>query len=180
MLSLDAYWGKKNLILGDVNSGKTRMTLELLTLIIHQKREEVAVLDLAPDKTRGVGGKMEVPSCALIAYHTTTIVPPRLTGTDRDEVEALSLRNARVIEGLFSTYLKNPKKNLVINDVSLYLQKGTLGRMLEVLGPSQTAIINGYYGKALGESPFSETEKEQMDRLAKFCDRVIHLRNPNP
>jgi len=175
MLSLEEYWGKKTLILGDVNSGKTRMTLELLTLIVDQRRDEVAVLDLAPEKTRGIGGKMEVPSHALISYHTTTIIPPRLTGRDNDEVEAYGLRNAKAIEELFSTYLKNPKKTLAINDVSLYLQKGNPDRLLEVLGSSHTAIINGYYGKALGNSSFSKREKRQMDRLVKVCDQVIRL-----
>lgn len=175
MLSLEEYWGKKTLILGDVNSGKTRMTLELLTLIVDQRRDEVAVLDLAPEKTRGIGGKMEVPSHALISYHTTTIIPPRLTGRDNDEVEAYGLRNAKAIEELFSTYLKNPKKTLAINDVSLYLQKGNPDRLLEVLGSSHTAIINGYYGKALGDSSFSKREKRQMDRLVKVCDQVIRL-----
>ena len=175
MLSLEEYWGKKTLILGDVNSGKTRMTLELLTLIVDQRRDEVAVLDLAPEKTRGIGGKMEVPSHALISYHTTTIIPPRLTGRDNDEVEAYGLRNAKAIEELFSTYLKNPKKTLAINDVSLYLQKGNPDRLLEVLSSSHTAIINGYYGKALGNSSFSKREKRQMDRLVKVCDQVIRL-----
>ena len=175
MLSLEEYWGKKTLILGDVNSGKTRMTLELLTLIVDQRRDEVAVLDLAPEKTRGIGGKMEVPSHALISYHTTTIIPPRLTGRDNDEVEAYGLRNAKAIEELFSTYLKNPKKTLAINDVSLYLQKGNPDRLLEVLDSSHTAIINGYYGKALGNSSFSKREKRQMDRLVKVCDQVIRL-----
>ncbi len=175
MLSLEEYWGKKTLILGDVNSGKTRMTLEVLTLIVDQRRDEVAVLDLAPEKTRGIGGKMEVPSHALISYHTTTIIPPRLTGRDNDEVEAYGLRNAKAIEELFSTYLKNPKKTLAINDVSLYLQKGNPDRLLEVLGSSHTAIINGYYGKALGNSSFSKREKRQMDRLVKVCDQVIRL-----
>ena len=175
MLSLEEYWGKKTLILGDVNTGKTRMTLELVALIIDQKRDRVAVLDLAPEKTGGIGGKMEGPFHSLIFYYTTTIIPPRLTGRDSDEVEAYGLRNAKAIEELFSIYLKNPKKILVINDISLYLQKGNLGRLLEVLSPSHTAIINGYYGKTLGDNSFSEREKKQMDRLAKVCDRVIHL-----
>jgi hypothetical protein len=175
MLSLEEYWGKKTLILGDVNSGKTQMALELLTLTIDTKRDEVAVLDLAPEKTAGIGGKMPVPSHSLVFYYTTTIIPPRLTGRDRTEVEAFSLDNAKAIEKLFSTYLKNPKNILAINDVSLYLQKGDLSRLLKVLSPSHTVIINGYYGKSLGESSFSEREREQMNRLARACDRVIYL-----
>jgi hypothetical protein len=163
------------LILGDVNSGKTQMTLELLTLIIDHEKDEVAVLDLAPEKTSGIGGKMEVPSHPRIFYHTTKITPPRLTGKNVHEVEAYAHQNADAITELFSAYLKNPRKVLVINDVSLYLQKGDLGRLLEVLNASRTAIINGYYGKAFGDSPFSTREKDRMDQLANHCDRVIHL-----
>ncbi len=175
MVSLENHWRKRTLILGDVNSGKTQMTLELLDRVIHEKKDKVAVLDLAPEKTRGIGGKMEVPSHPRISYHTTRIIPPRLTGKNVDEVEVYALQNANAIEELFSAYLKNPRKILVINDVSLYLQKGNLGRLLDVLRMSHTAIINGYYGKALGDSAFSTREKRQMDRLAEACDRVVRL-----
>ncbi len=175
MFSLHEYWGKRTLILGDVNTGKTQMTLRFLDGFMGRKRGEVAVLDLAPEKTRGIGGKMEIPAHSGIFYYTTTIVPPRLTGRNPSEVEAYARQNARAIEELFFLYLKNPKKILVINDVSLYLQKGNLDRLQEVLAPSHTVVINGYYGKALGDSPFSEREKRQMDRLAKICDRVSRL-----
>lgn len=175
MLSLEEAWGKRTLILGDVNSGKTQMTLELLTQVIDQRKDNIAVLDLAPETTRGIGGKMEVPSHSRITYYTTTIIPPRLMGKDIEEVEAYAYQNAKAVEELFSRLLKKPREVLVINDVSLYLQKGRLDRLLEVLGTSHTAIINGYYGRAFGDSPFSLKEKEQMDHLAKHCDRVIHL-----
>ncbi|NIS70085.1 MAG: hypothetical protein GTO12_14425 [Proteobacteria bacterium] len=175
MVSLENHWRKRTLILGDVNSGKTQMTLELLDRVIHQKKDKVAVIDLAPEKTRGIGGKMEVPSHPRISYRTTRIIPPRLTGKSVDEVEVYALQNANAIEELFSAYLKTPRKILVINDVSLYLQRGDLGRLLDVLRTSHTAIINGYYGKALGDSAFSKREKRQMDRLAEACDRVVRL-----
>jgi len=175
MFSLEEYWERKSLILGDVNSGKTRMTLELLSRIIDQKRAEVAVLDLAPEQTRGIGGKMVVPSHHLISYSTTTIIAPRLAGRDTDEVEAYARRNAEAIEEVFGNYLKNPKKVVIINDVSLYLQTGTLDRLMEVLSLSHTAIINGYYGKTFGNSPLSKRERCQIDRLIKICDRVIYL-----
>ncbi len=175
MFSLEEYWERKSLILGDVKSGKTQMTLELLSRIIDQKRDEVAVLDLAPEKTRGIGGKMDVPSHPLISYWTTTIIPPRLAGRSIDEVEAYARRNAEAIEEVFASYLKNPKKILAINDVSLYLQTGSLDRLMEVLSLSHTVIINGYYGETFGNSPLSRKERCQMDRLVKVCDRVIYL-----
>jgi len=175
MRSLDEYWGMKTLILGDVNSGKTQITLALLTQIITERGAEVAVFDLAPEKTRGIGGKIGVPPHAHIFYYTTTIIPPRLKGRDNTQVDAYARQNAEAIDGLFSSYLKSPKPVLVINDVSLYLQAGDLNRLLEVLGPSHTAIVNGYYGTSLGRGSFSRREREQMDRLATACDRVIHL-----
>ncbi|MBW2121127.1 MAG: hypothetical protein JRH07_04690 [Deltaproteobacteria bacterium] len=158
-----------------MNSGKTRMTLDFVRLTVDRRSEEVAVLDLAPETTRGIGGKMVPPPHPLIAYYTTKVIPPRLTGRDEEEVESYSLRNAREIERLFSEYLKRPRGVLVINDVSLYLQGGRLERLMEVLRPSHTAVINGYYGKALGEGPLSRRERSRMDRLAALCDRVIRL-----
>jgi len=175
MVSLADHWGKRTLILGDVNSGKTELTLELLTQIIDQKEDKVAALDFAPEKTQGIGGKMEVPPHPRISYLTTRIIPPRLTGKSIDEVDAYALQNVNAIEQLFSIYLKDPKKILVINDISLYLQKGDPGRLLEVLNTAHTAIVNGYYGKTFGDSKLSVRERKQMDRLAEVCDRVIRL-----
>jgi hypothetical protein len=175
MLPREEHWGKKTLFLGDVNSGKTQRTLELLAKIIDRKSDEIAVLDLAPEKTQKIGGKIEVPSHPRVSYYTTKITPPRLIGRNVTEVEAYARQNREAIEKLFSRYLKDPKKILFINDVSLYLQMGDLDRLLETLRPSHTAIINGYYGKTFGESQFSQREKRQMDQLAKVCDRVIHL-----
>jgi hypothetical protein len=176
MLSIDEYWSKRSLILGEVNSGKTQMTLRLLASIMDQKgQEEVAVLDFAPEKNRSIGGKMQVPSHPLMSYLTTTIVPPRLTGKNHAEVEAHARRNAEMIENLFSAYLKNPKKVLVINDVTLYLQQGSLSRLVGVFTPSHTVLINGYYGTTFGDTPFSQKERAQVDRLVRVCDRVIYL-----
>jgi len=175
MLALHAYWGKKTLILGDVNSGKTQMTLELLALIRDRERRKVAVLDFAPEKTRDIGGKMAVPSDPFVFYYTTKIIPPRLTGRNSTEAEAYASQNAKAIDVLFVRYMKNPRSLLIINDVSLYLQMGDLRRLLDVLRPSHTVIINGYYGITLGDSALSKREREQMDRLAQACDQVIHL-----
>jgi hypothetical protein len=176
MLSLDEYWGKRTLILGEVRSGKTQMTQRLLASILGQKeQEEVAVLDFAPEKSQGIGGKIQVPSHPLISYLTTTIVPPRLTGRNRGEIEAHARKNAQMTENLFSVYLKNPKKILLINDVTLYLQQGSLSRLLEVFLPSHTVIINGYYGTSFDDTAFSQKEKAQVDRLIRVCDRVIYL-----
>ncbi len=175
MVPHDEHWGKKTLFLGDVNSGKTQKTLELLAQVIDRKSDEIAVLDLAPEKTQEIGGKIDVPSHPRVSYYTTTITPPRLMGRNIAEVRTYARQNREAIEKLFSRYLKDPKKILFINDVSLYLQMGDLDRLLEVLRPSHTAIINGYYGKTFGESEFSQKEKKQMDQLAKLCDRVIHL-----
>ena len=175
MLTLEDCWGKRTLILGEVNSGKTQMALDLLDQILAQSKDEIAILDLAPERTRGIGGKMDTPSDSRILYHTTKITPPRLTAKDLAEMETYALQNARAIEELFSLYLKNPKNTLVINDVSLYLQRGDPVRLQHVLQTSQTVIINGYYGKSFADSALSKREREQMDRLAEICDRIIHL-----
>jgi GTPase SAR1 family protein len=78
MWSLEEFWERRTLILGDVNSGKTSITLGLVVQMVEQKGEEMAVFDLAPERIGDIGGKMDVPPHPLVSYQTTTVIPPRL------------------------------------------------------------------------------------------------------
>lgn len=167
--------GPKILILGEVNSGKTKHTLDLLRFIRKDHGGEIAVLDFAPDLTGGVGGKIALPPEIAHTYYTASILPPRLSTEDPSRQWALARSNLEKIEGLFASYLQDPKEILVINDVTLYLHAGTLERLLRVLSRSVVAIVNGYYGAFLGESPLSREERDKMEKLAKHCDTVKRL-----
>lgn len=176
MSKLANYWGKRILIIGDLNTGKSELTAGLLDQVLVSKRAKTALLDLAPELTMGIGGKISVPPNPFLSYYTTTIIPPRLTARSSEEAEAYALQNAKAIEALFTYYMKNPCEVLFINDVSLYLQAGDLGKLLSVLGTASTVIMNGYFGSGLGGGKLGKRERQQMKGLQKTCDQVIKTR----
>ena len=116
------YRNRRTLILGDVNSGKTRLTAAILDAFAEAgEAGRIALLDLAPDPVATVGGKM-APVHSKVRYLTCPIVPPRLTGRDEKDIAALAAANARRIEVLMDAYLSAPRDVLFVNDATLYLQ----------------------------------------------------------
>ncbi len=175
-VSMKDCLGRKTIILGDVNSGKTDLTRSLVEECLRAGHRNITIIDMAPERKNNVGGKLDLPGDWHVHVLTTEITAPRLTGTSDDEIEALAAGNAGRIEELFQAFLADPGSILFINDLSLYLQGGSPERLDEVLKAVPTVIINGYYGQGLGDSPFSQRERERMDQLAAACDRVIRLR----
>jgi hypothetical protein len=173
MSKLENYWEKRTLIIGGLNTGKTELTAGILGQVLVSKKAKTALLDLAPELTMGIGGKLGVRPDPLLSYYTTTIIPPRLTARSSEEAEAYALQNAKAIEVLFSSYMENPCKVLFINDVSLYLQAGDLGKLLLVLNTAPTVIMNGYFGSGLGGGKLGKRERQQMKALQKTCDHLI-------
>ncbi len=173
----EEFLGSKTLITGDVNSGKTRYTEKIVSnLCRNGYGGHIAVLDLAPQKLGRIGGKMWLKNRPRdLLYLTCDIAPPRLTGKNADHVQQLAQANARTIESLFDPVLAAKRSILVVNDASLYLQAGQLQRLLAVITPHQTAVINAYRGETFSPAPFTQIEREQVDALAASCDRVIQL-----
>ena len=130
---------------------------------------------MAPETTRGIGGKMDLRKRNSIRYLTAKIVAPRLMGGSQEEVEALAEQNALLIDHVISQYLKNASKVLFINDVSIYLQAGNLDRLLLLINSTPTVIINGYFGHSLGGGRLGERERKAMKALQERCDKVINL-----
>lgn len=158
----------RTLILGEVRTGKTKLTQKLLEEA-ETLEKDIAVIDMAPESRDGVGGKL-IPA-ATTAYYTTDIVTPRLTGKTEKEMEQLAALNKNRIEDLFNQYL--PKPVLFMNDVSIYLQRGTVDALVLIMSSSRTCIMNGYFGTSLGEDVFSIKEKKKMMKLQPFCDKII-------
>jgi hypothetical protein len=158
---------QKVLIRGEVGTGKTQLTQGLLEEA-EALRREIAVIDMAPEPKNGAGGKLNPGKSD---YYTTDIKTPRLSGTTEKEVIELAELNKKRIEGLFSIY--NPKDVLFMNDVSIYLQRGKVERIVSVMSSSSTCIMNGYFGTSLGEDSFSAEERRKMIELQKFCDIII-------
>jgi hypothetical protein len=178
MVKIDQYLNKRALIVGDVNSGKTDRTLELLQLFLKAGyAQKIAVLDLAPGTVQGIGGKMEPPPDQSLLYLTATISAPRLMGKDANHTRQLAQQNARTMETLFKKLVQKQPEILFVNDVTLYLQAGHLQRLLEILNTTSTQIINAYYGTTFADSELTRRERKLTEDLMKTCDHVITMKN---
>ncbi|MBW2148652.1 MAG: hypothetical protein JRI22_16680 [Deltaproteobacteria bacterium] len=171
----EALVGRRILIVGDVNTGKTHATLELARALFSAGWRDMVILDFAPETTRGIGGKMSLDGFENVQYLTAQIIPPRLTGKTREEVEEYARINAQRIEVILEAGLDRPREVAVINDVSLYLQGAEVETLLGWLDYARTVVINGYYGKSFDETEFSMRERARMEALMKCCDEIIRL-----
>jgi len=136
-----------------------------------------AVLDLAPERTQGIGGKIPLSpeEEEQILYISPQIVPPRLWGKDEEEIQALAQENLRRIEEDLKKLQERSWGALVINDVSLYLQAGRAEDLIFSVETIPTLVMNGYYGRYFGRSAFSRREREQVEVLMGCCDQVFYL-----
>ncbi len=175
VMRIDNLRGKKTLIIGEINTGKTTLTKRILELFLAAGEEDIAIIDMAPERIKNVGGKMRVGYSTPVRYYTTRIVPPRLTGKSDEEVERLARENATLLDGIMETYLKNPARLLIINDVSIYLQAGKLETLLELINSTPTVVMNGYYGNSLGGGKLGERERQKMKFLQGLIDHIILL-----
>ena len=124
-----------------------------------------------------LSGKMPLsPAERMRVYYLSPrVVPPRLSGKDKQEIQALARENRRRIEEALRDLRKRPWRTLVINDVSLYLQRGRAENLISSVEGILTVVINGYYGRFFGASAFSRREREQMEILMSRCDQIFFL-----
>lgn len=174
--------GRFALIVGEVGSGKTTLTARALAGLVRGAAGPIAVVDLAPSlpatHRRGgapVGGRLAPPPHPALRYHRAPLAAPRLEGRGAHQRAALARANAERIEALFAAALAGEVDVLVVNDCSLYLQAGSPERMLGWIGRARTALVNGYYGTALGAGALSRRERAGMERLMAACDRLVEL-----
>ena len=156
------------LILGEPNTGKTQVTQTLLDEAEDLGRS-IAVIDMAPERKGDIGGKLVCHNDH--GYYTADIVTPRLSGRTEKEIIELAELNKRRIDSIFEKY--RPKQVLFINDVSIYLQRGEVKKIVDIMSLSETCIMNGYFGVSLGNDPLSTEERRKMTELQKFCDRIM-------
>lgn len=176
MDKIDQYLGQQTLIVGDVNSGKTAQTLKILNIFLKAGyAENIAILDLAPDMMRGIGGKMVLPQDEPVLYLTTSISAPRLTGDDENHIRRLAENNAKEIEKLFAKYRREKRSILFVNDATLYLQTGHFDRFMEIINIASTQVINAYCGNTFADSQLTQREKKLTENLMKTCNRIITM-----
>ena len=166
---------RRTIIVGDVNSGKTSYTLNILELFLKAGHAgKTAILDLAPGSIQGIGGKMVPPDEPLL-YLTTSILAPRLTGKDEYHTLTLAKKNATAIEKLFTKFFLQKREILFVNDATLYFQAGDFDRFIKILDASSTQIINAYYGHTFSDSGLTRREKNLTEKLMKLCDQIIEM-----
>ncbi len=169
------YQGRVTCLAGEVNRGKTQRLAQALEAALAAGQPGIVVLDLAPERVRGIGGKLAAPRGRGLTCLTAAIAAPRLSGRSPREVLALARANAGLAEELFERVGAIDCRALFINDVSLYLQAGDPGRLLALIARPESVVINGYYGTSLGGGELGERERLGMERLFAACDEVVRL-----
>jgi len=177
--------GKKVLILGDVGTGKTKMTAELLSEAIEAGyTADITIIDLGPAKTRvkgrRIGGHltetMTIPK-AVRYLAPARVETPRLSATSADHLLTLAKVNHEAIAPLLKQFLAEPSPILFVNDVSIYFQSGAPDLLFEAVERAETFVANGYYGRYFAfdyGTGVSKRERELMDLLASKMDKVIN------
>lgn len=179
------FLGKRTLIAGDVNTGKTTLTQRILDALCGQGLgPKIVIIDMAPEVPEamirekgltGVGGRLRPPADGDVVYLRDDLIPPRLSSRSEAEAEEKAIQNARKIEVLFWKYHELGREILFMNDISLYLQAGRAAQLIRWMEESKTVVANGYFGKKLGSGALSRRERKEMEILRAFFDRVIRL-----
>ena len=170
--------GKKILVIGDVNTGKTTLCKRWLTELCQQGLgARIALLDLAPTISRelalqrgivGAGGELRAPAGSEVLDLRATLEPPRLSSSSEGEALEKAERNAQLIETL-SCQLEPQRDILFINDVTLFLQARSAASLIESarFDRKTTLVVNGYRGERLGGGALTRHETAEMSELEK-------------
>ena len=173
----------KTLIIGEVGSGKTRLTSKIIVSFIENDLgEDVTLIDLAPNKNKigePIKHYLKKPDVNKINYLIPKrIYAPRLTASDLVELRKLIYLNYLEARKLFKIYLNNPTKILVINDSSIFLHYGSVDELLKIIDISETFVANAYYGYSIKDhfqSGLDEMERKKIEILTNYMDRTIPL-----
>ena len=181
--------GKKILVIGDVNTGKTTLCQRWLSELCRQGLgTRIALIDMAPTISRelalkrgivGAGGELRAPAESGVLDLRAHLEPPRLSSSTESEALEKAAHNAQLIETLISR-LEPQRDILFINDVTLFLQARSAASLIEAAGFDKrtTLVVNGYRGERLGGGALTRHETAEMSELEKaFAERgeVVRL-----
>jgi len=174
--------GKRVLILGEAGSGKTALAARVLEeLMLLFSPDKITVIDMAPRRIGEVGGRLSeiTDSIEKVKYLTPKMVyAPRLTGTSREEMLKYAELNRSAIEPLLNIFIRRPTGILILNDVTLYLHAGELGKVLECMRLAETFLATAYHGVRLAEdrgSGISARERQLVKRLVTHMNQIIKI-----
>jgi len=188
--------GKKILVTGEVNTGKTTLCKRWLNELCHQGLgPRIALLDMAPVIPHalalkrgivGAGGELRPPSGSQILDLRAQLVPPRLSSNSESEAIEKAGRNAQIIDTLINK-LQAARDILFINDITLYLQSRSAASLIKAaeFDKRTTLIVNGYQGERLGGGELTRHEKAEMAELQRvFAEqgevlRLTHRYDPS-
>lgn len=189
-LHTEDCFGKKLLVMGDVNTGKTTLCRQWLVHLCQQGLgARTTLIDLAPNIPEalalergvvGAGGCMVPPQGSGVLDLRTHLDAPRLSSTSEAQAMAKAVRNAGAINTLFEQFSCSGRDILFINDVTLYLQAGSTVELLKHINMTgiTTLIVNGYWGDRLGGGELTRREKTEMELLRQsfaLGGRVLEL-----
>ena len=170
--------GKRILVIGDVNTGKTTLCQRWLNELCQQGLgTRIALIDMAPTVSRelalkrgivGAGGELRAPVESGVLDLRAHLEPPRLSSSTESEALEKAERNAQLIEALISR-LEPVRDILFINDVTLFLQARSAASLIEAVGFDRrtTLVVNGYRGERLGGGALTRHETAEMGELEK-------------
>ena len=177
---------KRTMILGDVSTGKTRLTARLLMEALRSENpESITVIDMAPEKRlykgKPIGGK--ITDTVTLPVEVGLLQPrkinaPRYSARDRDDLFRQVEENRASIEEALELYLAEQTPILFINDLSLYFQSGRFEKALEAMVRAETSVANAYHGEILEDdhgTGISMTERRVVETFAGRADILIHL-----
>ncbi|MBY9014430.1 MAG: hypothetical protein KGD68_01930 [Candidatus Lokiarchaeota archaeon] len=180
-LDLNILIGKKTLIYGETNTGKTFYTAKFIQYLLEIKKinpKDISILDFAPKlvyfNNLKIGGRIQdyyenSVKCNNINFKGE-IIPPRLKANNKKEIYSNICHNFNKIYEIMEIYNISPTPVLIINDISLYLHLGSNKYLINTISKSNTFFGNSYYGSSIN-SKFSKLisikEKRKVESLIK-------------
>jgi len=183
-ITLQEIVGKKVIIIGEVGSGKTRLTAELLEEMTKRfDPQDITVIEMAPSNIPKIGGTLSEYTSVVtkVKYlYPQGIRAPRLEGASKEEVLSLAHANRWAIEPFIDKFILKPSSFLVMNDLSIYLQAGKISKIMTCMKKAGTFVSNAYYGSRLSNdkgSGISLKERKLVDVLIGKSEIIIRLTN---
>lgn len=186
MHHIDGKWiqsilGKRTLIIGDVGTGKTRFTAEIIKKMIDLGYgDDITVIDLGPE-TSGVGSRLAtyLPRIKRVRYlHPPKLYAPRLMAKDVRELNKYMDENYKMAKAVMEKYRVSPTKILVINDLTIFLHRGSVDELMDIIKVSDTFVGNAYYGSYIIDkfnTGIDLIERKRVEKLLGHMDILIDL-----
>jgi len=172
--------GRKILIVGPVKSGKTKLLSKIIKDFLKLGlKNDIIILDFSPSKLPGIGGPLnQYLHIGDINYiHPNGIKAPRLEGKDSNEVIGFAEYNYRLLDKYVDIALDSKHRIVIINDITIYLHRGNLEKVIKLIKKSDTFVATAYYGNDFDDkgSKLNKLEKMVVEKLMNIVDEVIRL-----